>query len=374
MMRVHDICCCSCVYSTTHFKFLKSGDILVRLFSYEELANPVTEDFKDISNMVHKFVNSFVFDQMEKSNQDIPADTLESHKLVNSFVMKYCMHGNNWITMRDAINFLNSREACGLDEEGPISIPTHEDRIAYFCASLMYHINENKHANFKLDSILSIKHLFYNFATNKSLFDHEKNRRISDYSEDRYDRFTKTLYKVLSDPTTKTQFDMIRLHNLPIPDIDGSKVEPYPNEQHHRDGGDPDNTEETLPDEFIIKDGSKVSDHEGGDLDTAIPDAIGNVNKYTEKDLYDGSDDGDTKDDHTHPHHAVGGDPDPIEVKSWWQQFLKEHPSINKSLTYMNQHPVATAAGATLVALGMYGAAKLWKRYKEKKKQQLHNK
>ena len=40
----------------------------------------------------------------------------------------------------------------------------------------------------------------------------------------------------------------------------------------------------------------------------------------------------------------------------------------------MNQHPVATAAGATLVALGMYGAAKLWKRYKEKKKQQLHNK
>ena len=148
---------------------------------------------------------------------------------------------------------------------------------------------------------------------------------------------------------------MIRLHNLPFPDIDGSKVKPYPNEQHHRDGGDP---------------------------DTATPDAIDNVDKYTEKkntsvDLYDSSDDsddGDTKDDHTHPHHAVGGDPDPLEVKSWWQQFLKEHPSINKSLTYMNQHPVATAAGATLVALGMYGAAKLWKRYKEKKKQQLHNK
>lgn len=137
MMRAHDICCCSCVYSTTPFKFLKSGDILVRLFSYEELANPVTKDFKDISNMVHKFVNSFVFDQMEKSNQDIPADTLESHKLVNSFVMKYCMYGSNWMTMGDATNFLNSREACGLDEEGSIRMPTHEDRIAYFCASLM---------------------------------------------------------------------------------------------------------------------------------------------------------------------------------------------------------------------------------------------
>jgi len=52
------------------------GDILVRLFSYEELANPVTEDFKDISNIARKFVKFFVLDQMEKSKQDI-FDTLK---------------------------------------------------------------------------------------------------------------------------------------------------------------------------------------------------------------------------------------------------------------------------------------------------------
>ena len=42
-----------------------SGDSLMRLFSHEELANPATEEFKDISNMVRKYVKFFIFDQMK---------------------------------------------------------------------------------------------------------------------------------------------------------------------------------------------------------------------------------------------------------------------------------------------------------------------
>ena len=305
----------------------------MRLYSYEELANPATEEFKNISNMVRKYIKMFVFDQMKESEQDI-FDTLQPDEIVNSFVLKYD-HSGNAIGPRDAIKFLKSREASGLDE-GDINLPTYEDRVAYFGASLMYHLNEYKRANFKFDPMMPIKGLFHNFARNENLSNDEENKAIDINHRSEVDKFRETLRKMLSNPTAKKQFDIIRLH-IP-PDIDSSKVKPYPDEQHHRDGGDPDNTEETPPDEVMSKD-----------------DEISNKQH----------------------HHAVGGDPDPNpEVKSWWQQFLKEHPDINKTLTYMNEHPVATAAGATLVALGMYGAAKLWKKYKEKKKkqQQVHNK
>ena len=358
----------------------------MRLYSHEELANPATEEFKDISNMVRKYIKMFVFDQMKESEQDI-FDTLEPDEIVNSFVLKYD-HSGNAIGPRDAIKFLKSREASGLDE-GHINLPTYEDRVAYFGASLMYHINEHKRANFKFDPMMPIKGLFHNFARNENLSNDEENKAIDINHRVELDKFRETLRKVLFDPTAKTQFDIIRLH-IP-PDIDSSKVKPYPDEQHHSDGGDPDDPQETPSDDVISKDdeiSNKQHHHAvGGDPDTTpeIPDAIGNVDKYTKKkndyvDLYDGNsnvDNVDNEDETSNQQHhrAVGGDPDPNpEVKSWWYQFLKEHPDINKSLTYMNEHPVATAAGATLVALGMYGAAKLWKKYKEKKKQQAHNK
>ena len=361
-----------------------SGDSLMRLFSHEELANPATEEFKDISNMVRKYVKFFIFDQMKAQESDI-LDTLQPDEIVNSFVLKYD-HSGNAISPKDAIKFLKSREACGLDE-GDINLPTYEDRVAYFGASLMYHINEYKRANFKFDPMMLLKGIFHNFARNENLSNDEENKAFDLNHRLEVDKFRETLRKILFDPTIKKQFDIIRLH-IP-PDIDGFKVKPYPDEQHHRDGGDPDNTEETPPDEVISKDNetSNKQHHRavGGDPDTApeIPDAIGNVDKHTKKkndyvDLYDGNSDVDNEDETSNKQHhrAVGGDPDTNPgVKSWWQQFLKEYPSINKSLTYMGSHPVATAGGATLVALGMYGAAKLWKKYKEKKKQQqVHNK
>ena len=55
------------------------------------------------------------------------------------------------------------------------------------------------------------------------------------------------------------------------------------------------------------------------------------------------------------------------EIKSWWQEFLKEHPTIDNALTTMGEHPIATAAGVALVSLGMYKAARMWKEYKRKK-------
>lgn len=55
------------------------------------------------------------------------------------------------------------------------------------------------------------------------------------------------------------------------------------------------------------------------------------------------------------------------EIKSWWQEFLKEHPTIDNALTTMGEHPIATAAGVALVSLGMYKAARMWKEYKRRK-------
>lgn len=62
------------------------------------------------------------------------------------------------------------------------------------------------------------------------------------------------------------------------------------------------------------------------------------------------------------------------EVRSplniWWTNFLSENPTIKTALESMGQHPIATAAGATLVALGMYAAAKKWRAYRDAKKQE----
>lgn len=62
------------------------------------------------------------------------------------------------------------------------------------------------------------------------------------------------------------------------------------------------------------------------------------------------------------------------EVRSplsiWWSKFLSDNPNIAAALDAMGQHPIATAAGATLVALGMYAAAKKWREYRDAKKQE----
>lgn len=62
------------------------------------------------------------------------------------------------------------------------------------------------------------------------------------------------------------------------------------------------------------------------------------------------------------------------EVRSplsiWWSKFLSDNPNIAAALDAMGQHPIATAAGATLVALGMYAAAKKWRAYRDAKKQE----
>lgn len=54
----------------------------------------------------------------------------------------------------------------------------------------------------------------------------------------------------------------------------------------------------------------------------------------------------------------------------WWSKFLSDNPNIAAALDAMGQHPIATAAGATLVALGMYAAAKKWREYRDAKKQE----
>lgn len=76
--------------------------------------------------------------------------------------------------------------------------------------------------------------------------------------------------------------------------------------------------------------------------------------------------------------HGVSDKPGPVNVDEfaptpkssiaiWWDQFRNDNPTIDRALTTMGQNPIATAAGATLIALGMYAAAKKWKEYRERK-------
>lgn len=75
-----------------------------------------------------------------------------------------------------------------------------------------------------------------------------------------------------------------------------------------------------------------------------------------------------------------GGDPDydPNETKpsplpasteqSWLDQFLADNPSIAAVFKSMGEHPMPWAVGTVLVSLGMYGAARKWKEFREAKK------
>ena len=301
-------------------------------------------------------------------------------------------------------NLLKSKEISDLE----VSL-TYEDIVNYFNGSLSYVIDSYR----KLGFVIYEKEVFNKLFHGDNSHNAYHNTNSNTWSKDnniitrvvfwRYksdmDKFRETLDKVRNSEDGKKQLEVIEPYTingeikrkrkiqdeLNHPPVKGDEIK-NDSHNHHVNGGDPDTTDKSdVVGNVDKKDNINNYQHDvvGGDPDTTpeIPDAIGNVDKYTKKkndyvDLYDGNsdvDDVDKEDNHIHPHHVVGGDPDP-EVKSWWQQFLKEHPSINKSLTYMDSHPVATAAGATLVALGMYGAAKLWKKYKEKKKQQAHNK
>lgn len=55
------------------------------------------------------------------------------------------------------------------------------------------------------------------------------------------------------------------------------------------------------------------------------------------------------------------------KLQDAWKTFLNNHPDIDKALTTMGKHPVATTAGATLIALGMYAAAKKWNEFRKSK-------
>ena len=62
---------------------------------------------------------------------------------------------------------------------------------------------------------------------------------------------------------------------------------------------------------------------------------------------------------------AGGGD---AEEKGWLDQFLADNPSIAAVFKSMGEHPVPWAVGTVLVSLGMYGAARKWKEFRDRKK------
>lgn len=55
------------------------------------------------------------------------------------------------------------------------------------------------------------------------------------------------------------------------------------------------------------------------------------------------------------------------EEQSWWNEFLNNNPNLKWALDKMGAHPVATTAGATLIALGMYVAARKWNEFRKSK-------
>ena len=57
-------------------------------------------------------------------------------------------------------------------------------------------------------------------------------------------------------------------------------------------------------------------------------------------------------------------------LEKTWETFQTEYPNVASALKTMGAHPVATTAGVALIGLGMYGAAKLWKKYRERKAQE----
>lgn len=60
---------------------------------------------------------------------------------------------------------------------------------------------------------------------------------------------------------------------------------------------------------------------------------------------------------------VFGGQPVRTDLEIMWSNFLRHYPNIGAALEAMGEHPIATAAGATLVGLGMYAAAKKWRDY-----------
>ena len=60
---------------------------------------------------------------------------------------------------------------------------------------------------------------------------------------------------------------------------------------------------------------------------------------------------------------VFGGIQTKTNLETMWSKFLADYPNIGAALEAMGEHPIATAAGATLVGLGMYAAAKKWRDY-----------
>lgn len=60
---------------------------------------------------------------------------------------------------------------------------------------------------------------------------------------------------------------------------------------------------------------------------------------------------------------VFGDQPVRTDLEIMWSNFLRHYPNIGAALEAMGEHPIATAAGATLVGLGMYAAAKKWRDY-----------
>lgn len=58
-----------------------------------------------------------------------------------------------------------------------------------------------------------------------------------------------------------------------------------------------------------------------------------------------------------------GGIQTKTNLETMWSKFLADYPNIGAALEAMGEHPIATAAGATLIGLGMYAAAKKWRDY-----------
>lgn len=71
----------------------------------------------------------------------------------------------------------------------------------------------------------------------------------------------------------------------------------------------------------------------------------------------------DTLDNPNLDNSVFGGQPVRTDLEIMWSNFLRHYPNIGAALEAMGEHPIATAAGATLVGLGMYAAAKKWRDY-----------